>query len=229
MGKLGDFLSGTQILEKAESSINGRIIVEKSLAWGTYISASGLTQSGGIINDIWKKPLKRISNFSSRGRSASGGQFPISNVLILGLGGGTVAKLVKRYWPEVKITGVDIDPMMVELGKKYLELDRTGIEIVIEDAFKYVEKQSKFKSKNKFDLVLVDLYIGDNYPVKFESENYIQLVRSVLANGGVTVFNRLYYGEKRPEAMKFCEKLGKVFKKVDIVFPEVNVMFLCSK
>lgn len=217
MGKLGEFLSGVKILERAESPINGKITIEKSLAWGTYITVGGLTQSGGIINDIWKKPLRNLKNLRNK---------EIKNVLILGLGGGTVAKMVNKTWPEAKITGVDIDPKMVELGKKYLSLN-SDVRVIISDAYGFLKTYNL--KPITYDLILIDLYVGDEFPKKFESDAFLKLVYLLLTVNGVAIFNRLYYGEKRPQAMKFENKLEKVFKKVEVVFPEANVMFVCSR
>ena len=49
---------------------------------GIYIQANGLTQSGGIVESIWKSTLRQIKAKD------------INSILILGLGGGTLAKLL---------------------------------------------------------------------------------------------------------------------------------------
>ena len=218
MGKVGYILTGTKVLEEVESPINGKISVIKSLAFGTYIQVSGLTQSGGIIKSIWNKTLKNVK----------GKRREVKNCLILGLGGGSIVEVVTKYWSEAKIVAVDIDPIMVELGKKFLGLEDRGIEIVIGDAYEFLSQNDKSKSKKKFDLILVDLYVGDEFPKKFETKNYIQRIRSVLAHNGIAIFNRLYYGEKRSQAMRFGNKLEKMFKNVEYFYPEANLMFICS-
>ena len=100
------------------------------------------------------------------------------------------------------------------MGKKYLGLDDLGVKIVITDAEIFLA------TKSKFDLICIDLYVGDKYPDKFESEKFITLVKKTLSPKGIAVFNRLYYGEKRKEAALFGEKLKKHFYKVDWFFPE---------
>ncbi len=199
----------TKILEEKKSKFNGTLKVVKTWGMGTYIQAGGLTQSGGIVESIWKSVFKKINSKNLNAKS----------VLILGLGGGTVAKLVRKDFPNAKITGVDIDPIMIELGKKYLDLEVD--KILIQDAGKSVP--------SKFDLVIVDLYQGDKFPKKFETENYIQLVRSLLLRSGVVVFNRLRYKNKKEEAEKFGGKLQKYFNKVEYHYPPANLMFICSK
>lgn len=191
---------GTKILEERESKYNGHLRVVRTLGMGTYIQANGLTQSGGIIERIWSQTLRKIGHQPST----------ISHCLILGLGGGTVAKLVRKYWPEARITGIEIDPVMIELGKKYLGLDKAKVDIKIMDANKF-----KFGS---YDLVIVDTYFGDKF---------VDLVRPELLKSKMVVFNRLYFGEKRPEAVKFGKKLEKIFPKVEWFYPEANLMLIC--
>lgn len=207
---------GTTILEKKKSKFNGDLQVLRTFGMGTYIQSDGLTQSGGIVETIWKQTLRFLNHKS----------LIINHVLVLGLGGGTVAKLIRKKYPDAKITGVEIDSTMIELGKKYLNLNQIDVNINLCDATVY----TKYKILNtKFDLIVVDLYNGDQFPKNFESENYIRLVRLHLSRSGVAIFNRLYYGDKRPQAVKFGKKLEKEFPKVEWFYPEANLMFLCSK
>lgn len=208
---------GVKILEEANSPINGKITVVKSLGFGTYIQADGLTQSGGVVHDVWKTTLRSVRR--------SG--FIVHSSLILGLGGGSAATLVKKFWPEARITGVDIDPIMVEMGEKYLGLDKVQVQVQVQDAYDFIIQKSKFKNQN-YSLILVDLYRGYEYPKKFEDEKFLKLVLRLLTEDGVAVFNRIYFDDKRPLAVKFGKKLEKVFDKVDVFYPEANVMFVCS-
>ena len=194
----------TKVLEERKSKFNGDIKVIKTWGMGTYIQAGGLTQSGGIVEDIWRSTLRKIRNPN----------IEIRKILILGLGGGTLSKLIKNKWPEAKITGVDIDPIMIELGEKYLDLQAN--KILIQDASKVVS--------GKFDLIIVDLYNGDKFPEKFESEKFIKS----LSKNKLVIFNRLRYKDKKEEAEKFGKKLQKYFSKVDYYYPPANLMFFCS-
>lgn len=208
---------GTNVLEERKSKFNGNLRVVRTWGMGTYIQSNGLTQSGGIVEAIWRSTLAQIQD----------SRFKIRNVLVLGLGGGTVVKLIHKNWPKAKITGIDIDPTMIELGKKYLGLDKVDVEIKIADAFQFVRNSTLYPKR--YDLVIVDLYQGDKFPKKFETNNYIQLVRTVLSSNGIAVFNRLYFGDKKLEAEEFGKKLEKVFRKVEKFRPEANLMFLCFK
>jgi spermidine synthase len=197
---------GTKVLEERESNYNGHLRVVTTLGMGTYIQADGLTQSGGIVESIWKSTLRHILHT----------KYDIQSVLILGLGGGTVAKLARKFWPDSKITGVDIDPLMIELGKTYLGLDETEVEIKIQDAAESVP--------GGFDLVVVDLYRGDKFPKKFESIIYLRS----LAKYHLVIFNRLSYKDNKHKADKFSKKLKSIFGKVETYRPVTNVMYICK-
>jgi len=194
---------GTKILEERESKYNGHLKVVKTLGMGTYIQSNGLTQSGGIVESIWKSTLNQLNSY----------ELQVTSCLILGLGGGTLAKLLRKKYPDAKITGIEIDPIMIELGKKYLDLDKYNIDIKIIDAFKFLKT-----NKKKYDLMIVDTYLGDKV---------VDITRCHLVVAEITVFNRLYYGDKRPDTVRFGNNLEKIFKKVTWFYPEANLMFLC--
>jgi len=209
------------IVEEVDSRFNGKLRVTKDPVWGTYISAQTtegwLTQSGGVARSVWKSALGEVKN----------SKFKIKNCLILGLGGGSIAQLVRKRWPEAEITGVDIDEVFVSLGKKYLKLDEQEVKIVIADAFDFVTVHCTPNTVH-YNLICVDTYCGDEFPGKLESEKFIKEVKKILADGGIAIFNRLYYGGKRDKAHEFGKLLEAVFTKVERVYPEANVMFLAS-
>lgn len=209
-------MTGTKILEEVESPINGKITVLKSLAFGTHFQVGGLTQSGGVVYEVWRSTLKKVKSQ----------KFQVKSCLILGLGGGSAALLVRRFWPTAEITGVDIDPMMIELGEKYLNLDGIRAGAIEADAAEFCEQEAK--EQGKYDLILVDIYVGDEIPKHVQTEEFVGNVKALLDKEGIAVFNRLYYGGKRSSAVKFGEKLEKIFSNVSPFYPEANVMFVCS-
>lgn len=237
MGKASELLLGFKVIEEVNSHINGKISVIQSIPFGIYLQVGNLTQSGGVVYQVWKHTLKKLKtpafaksptlqSYGDGAASVGGQNLKVKNCLILGLGGGSAVKLVKKYWPEAEITGVDLDPVMVELGRRYLDLNLMKVKTEISDAYVYCVKAAK--EGKKYDLVLVDVYVGDKVPEILESEMFIKLVRQILKEGGVAIFNRLYYDEKKPEAALLLKKLERIFSKVTFVYPEANVMFVCS-
>lgn len=212
-----DLLMGQAVVEEVNSPVNGKITVVKSLALGTYFQVGKLTQSGGVVFDIWKTTLNKIRTMITEP----------NNILILGLGGGSCARISRKLWPYTHITGVDFDKTIVDLGKKYLGLDEINADIIVSDAFEYVKTASN--DKKEYSLIIVDLYVGQEFPVVFESDGFLENVKKILSQNGLVVFNRLYFGEKRPQTVKFFNKLQKFFSKVEYFYPEANVMLICTK
>ena len=155
MGKLADLLTGVRVLETRKSEFNGKVEVISDLAWGVHIKAGGLTQSGGIAKKVWEKALREVKRVKGS---------KVERVLILGLGGGSISETIFEKWPGAKMAGVEIDSVMVSLGKKYLKLAQSDLEIKIEDANEYVKE-----TPERFDLICVDVYVGGKVPEKLET------------------------------------------------------------
>lgn len=203
---------------KKISAFNGKVEVVSILGFGKSIRVGGLTQSGGVVETVWRQTLREVKKQNKN----------VRNCLILGLGGGSAAKIVNNNWLDCIIVGVEIDPLMIALGIKYLDLTKTKVDIVNQDGLDYL-KSKKEKKNNKYDLILIDIYIGDTVPTKFETLSFLTLIGERLRSNGVAVFNRLYYGSKRTQAVKFGNKLESVFRKVNYFYPEANLMLLCQK
>ena len=126
-----------------DSKFNGQIKIKKYL-WETSVWVGGFEQSGPLVKAVWQKALKNVT-------------IAPKSVLILGLGCGVAAKLISQKFPNALITGVEIDPVMIDVGKKYFDLGKIKrLKIICEDAKVFLKK-----NKKKFDLILVDIYIGE--------------------------------------------------------------------
>lgn len=214
---LQSLLHGVTTLEEVESPVNGKITVVKSLGYGTYFQVGNLTQSGGVMYDIWKETLKKIKQITNDPQK----------ILILGLGGGSCATISRKQWPYALITGVDFDKTIVDLGNKYLNLGKANAEIVVDDANEFLI--NNVKVRKDFSLILIDLYVGQEFPIAFETDEFLSNIAKSLSEGGTAVFNRLYSGEKRPGSLAFGKKLEGYFSKVENFYPQANVMFICTK
>jgi spermidine synthase len=193
--------SGNVIFETT-SPVNGKIQVVEDL-FEKRLVVGGLTQSGGQVERLWKKAL-----------SATSFQLSVINrVLILGLGAGTLAKLVSQKWPRAKITGIEIDPKIIKLGKKYFALDKIpNLQITISDAAEFVS--SCTLTPKPYTLVFLDLYISDQFPSQCETEKFLKNLTNLLAPGGLVAFNRLFYKEHKEKAEVFLNKLRGIFETV---------------
>ncbi len=75
------------------------------------------------------------------------------NLLMLGLGGGTVLRQIHHLLPGLRFTAVDIDGDMVRLARQYMALDELSPHVVLDDAFAFLERD-----KQTYDILIDDLY-----------------------------------------------------------------------
>jgi spermidine synthase len=110
-------------------------------------------------------------------------------ILILGLGGGSVARLARALAPKAEIVGIELDREVVRLARAHLELDDLGIQVEVADALGWLEQ-----AKGRFDAILEDVFIGhgdDVHKPGWIPEPGHRLARSRLSAGGVLVSNTL--------------------------------------
>ena len=201
-----------QVLETVTSKFSGEIKVIKSFG-DTYISTGYLTQSGGLVKDVWTPVIKSLSRTY---------HLEPKTCLILGLAGGTVAKMLSDKFHPREIVGVEIDPIMIDLGKKYLGLgDIPDLEIIVEDAYLYIKN-----NESCIDLILVDLYIGDQLPEFVYSPKFID---KILKFGKIVVINHLFYDDaKKAAAQTLIELLKPLFPEIRLHRVLTNLMIICN-
>jgi spermidine synthase len=110
-------------------------------------------------------------------------------VLLLGLGGASAARCVRALAPRARIVGVEIDPAVVRLARRWFDLDALGIEVVIGDAAAYLAR-----ARGRYDAVLEDVFTGAGRRLRKPPgfpEPALDHVRRLLAPGGVAACNTL--------------------------------------
>lgn len=211
---------GFETIARVSSNMNGEILVREDLFGRREMVIGKVCQSGGLVRTLWK------SIFNS--------QFILYNkfskhnfhCLILGLGAGTLAKLITEKLPKTKVTGVEIDPKVVEIGQKYFDLNKIpNLEIIVGDAFEEIYDLG-FKI---YDLVLVDLYKGQEFPAQAESDEFLKKIKSILAKDGLVIFNRLYFNRQhRQKADAFLKKVRQIYPFVKVQKAVTNLLILAS-
>src|SRR5262249_6869089 len=113
--------------------------------------------------------------------------------LVLGMGGGTLVRLYLHVYPDIQIDGVDIDPEMIRLGKRFLGLrEDPRLRIFFDDARAFLAKTPRAP----YDLVVVDLWQGGVFiPYYAVTREFFALGRERLAKNGVLT---IVIGQPRP-------------------------------
>jgi spermidine synthase len=110
---------------------------------------------------------------------------PPTSALILGLGGGTLARLLQSRWGfDFPIVGIDNDVAIVETALGAGWLPDEGLHVVYADAFTWVRDCSE-----RFDYVAIDLFRAEQIVGQAFSRPFLRQVRRLMAPSGVLAAN----------------------------------------
>lgn len=112
--------------------------------------------------------------------------------MILGLGGGSIARLARSLAPKAEILGIELDRDVVRLAREHLDLDALDIDVEIVDALEWL--QTPRKSSPRYDVILEDIFIGEGDDVHkpdWIPEPAHPLAWERLERGGIFVTNTL--------------------------------------
>ena len=135
-------------------------------------------------------------------------------ILMIGLGGGSIAKAFYTILPSVKLDIVEINPDIPALAKKYFafqEDDRTRV--FVEDGFDFI----KNSHHNSYDIVIIDAFTKDYVPPSFLTLEFVKNVQNVLKPNGVVAVNSFknnnYY---ELESKLYKEIFGDFFNLISL-------------
>jgi spermidine synthase len=110
---------------------------------------------------------------------------PVERVLVIGNAGGTTARAYGALYPNVEIDGVEIDPEVSSVGRRYLGLgDNPRLHVIDQDGRPYLQLTDK-----RYDAILIDAYRQPYIPFYLATKEFFELTREHLAPGGVLALN----------------------------------------
>ncbi len=130
-------------------------------------------------------------------------------VLILGMGTGTYAAQLQKYFPDADISGVEIDEKITELAHTYFALDEE-IPVATYDGRAYLNVDTE-----KYDVIMVDAYQDITIPFQMSSVEFFTLVRDHLTEDGVMVVNLNMFSEDENNIASYlADTISSVFPYV---------------
>ncbi len=108
----------------------------------------------------------------------------IKRVAIVGLAAGTAARQMAAVYKDVPIDGYELDPKIVEVGRKYFDMNLPNLNVIIGDGRLNLEK-----SDYKYDIIAVDAYRPPYIPPHMTTQEFFQIVASHLTDDGVLTIN----------------------------------------
>ncbi len=217
-----------KVVHETDSPLNGHMMVI-DVGKVRKLSVNGVIQS-----------VNHASSMSKRqywGRAIEGYKelFPeLSNIMVLGLGGGTFTHLLAQSFPNIQIIAVEFDPEMVRVAEEYFDLKQVpNLHVIVGDALKVLSSPEAYKiTDGSFDSIFVDIYVGDKYPELGETGTFISGLKKVVKPGGWVVFNRLYWSYHQDDVNAFIEDLQMYFHEIKSIIVagktnSDNVLIFC--
>lgn len=139
-----------------------------------------------------------------------------SSVLILGLGLGSIPYMLeKTFYKEFHYTAVELDESVLYLFAKYQQRRLTSpFEIIQSDAADYMAVQEQ-----KFQMICIDIFIGERIPRHIKSDNFIRDVKRSLTPSGRVLWNMLYGNKEQVEEVNEFLEL-----KFSVHFPNFQIL-----
>lgn len=132
----------------------------------------------------------------------------VDNVLVLGLGGGTILRVLP---PDSDVDAIEIDPTMVALGQQFFDVQPSAHQkIIIDDARAYLRSTNK-----QYDLIIVDAFAGNTIPAHLITKEFYSLLSTHLHRNGLALVNMS--GEPTGDNVY----TASMIKTMESVFPTV--------
>jgi spermidine synthase len=110
---------------------------------------------------------------------------PLRSALVIGNAGGTTARALAAMYPGVRIDGVELDPALTDLARRWFALDSIpGLTTHTGDGRVFLETTDA-----RWDLIVVDAYHQAYIPFHLVTQEFFALARDHLTDGGAIGLN----------------------------------------
>ena len=145
----------------------------------TLLNTKNTNYSYGSLQSVLKKGLLVIGKTEIS---------KMDSILVLGVAGGSVVKtLITDFEFTKSITGVELDPEIIEIANSYFDLDKvTNFKCIIDDAEQFVSTNKDF-----YDLIIIDIFKDTEMPEFLFQESFIKAIKQRLNKNGYILFNMM--------------------------------------
>jgi spermidine synthase len=106
-------------------------------------------------------------------------------VLLVGLGGGSIPKFIQKHFPDLHLDIVEIDPDVVKVCQDWFNFKPGAhTRVIVMDGRMYLKRSSQ-----TYDVILLDAYAADRVPFHLTTLEFVQWVKSRLKPGGLVASN----------------------------------------
>lgn len=150
-------------------------------------------------------------------------------VLLIGLGGGSLAKFILHHYPDCHIDAVEFRPKVHRVAQQYFELpDEPRLQLFYEDAGSFIRNASA--EQGNYDIMLIDAFLDSGIAYSVIGMSFFNACRERLSPGGVLSMN--LWSDDRIHAKDFIDDMAISFDKQVLRLPvegKANVIGFASR
>jgi spermidine synthase len=133
----------------------------------------------------------------------------LHRICIIGLAGGTIAHQFTSVYGPVPIDGVEIDPAIVNAGRKYFNMNEPNLHVHVEDGRTYIRT-----TREQYDLVAIDAFQQPYIPFQLTTREFFSEIRAHLSPTGVVALNTGHTTHDFRLVQAFVNTMSQVFPSV---------------
>jgi len=136
----------------------------------------------------------------------------LQSVAIIGLAAGTTARQISAAYGPIQIDGFEIDPKIVEVGRRYFDMNQPNLNVIVQDG-----RYGLAHSPRRYQVISIDAYRPPYIPWHMTTREFFSEVRDHLSEDGVLTINV----GRAPSDRSLINDLSATLLTV---FPSVHVM-----
>lgn len=133
----------------------------------------------------------------------------LQRMAIIGLAGGTIARQFSAAYPSVQIDGVEIDPAIVNVARKYFAMNEPNLHVFEQDGRAFIRQTTA-----TYDVVAIDAFQQPYIPFQLTTEEFFSEIRDHLSANGVLALNTGHTRTNFELVQAFVNTLSLVFPSV---------------
>ncbi|MBF0184613.1 MAG: methyltransferase domain-containing protein [Magnetococcales bacterium] len=151
-------------------------------------------------------------------------------VLMIGLGGGSLAKFLLHAFPSCRIDAIDANPLIPAIAQHLFFLPSDprltmhcadGAEMILTLA----------TQKRQFDLILIDAFDHDGMSPSIYADSFLVALQRLLTENGVVAFNlnRAETSHHRRVSEQISHRFSAVITRLPVAAPSRNEIIFCCR
>ncbi len=137
----------------------------------------------------------------------------VRQVLAIGLGGGSIAKYIHAYCPNVVSKVIELNPKIIQVARSQFDVPENDerLEVIEGDGLQYLAEHT-----DAADVLLIDAFDSNGIPPDFCSQDFFDQCANILKSDGILAIN-LWGSDKRFDI--YLQRIEQSFSGNTLILP----------